>query len=98
MQWALILCYTRTLEDTHGTLCLATGNVKCLQVLGGGLMLLNILLIMSFSKQGFELNSTMIIGTVLEVVTMFVAFMYLKENCEISYTMFFTEKLFFQFK
>ena len=91
MQWALILCYTRTLEDTHGTLYLATGNVKCLQIIGGGLMLLNIPIDYVFLKQGFEPIITMIIGAVLEVVTMFVAFMYLKKIVKFPILCFYRE-------
>ncbi len=88
MQWALILCYTRTLEDTHGTLYLATGNVKCLQIIGGGLMLLNIPIDYVFLKQGFEPIITMIIGAVFGSCDNVCCVHVSKENCEISYTMF----------
>jgi hypothetical protein len=79
MRWGLILCYARTLESTHGALYLATGNVKYLQIVAGGLMLLNLPIDYIFLKLGFEPVVTMIIGTILEVICMSLAFLYLNK-------------------
>ena len=78
-RWALILCISRTLESTHGPLFLATGKVRNLQIVGGGLMLLNIPLSYIALKMGCEAVSTMIIGVAIELTTMYVAFLYLKK-------------------
>lgn len=78
-QWALILCYARTLENAHGALYLATGKVRNLQIVGGGLILLNLPLSYLFLMWGYEPVTTMMIGTVLELVTMFIAFSYLRQ-------------------
>jgi len=78
-RWALILCLARTLENTHGPLFLATGKVRNLQIVGGGLMLLNLPLSYIALKMGFEAVSTMVIGVGLELVVMFVAFLFLKQ-------------------
>lgn len=78
-RWSLILCYVRTLESAHGALYLATGKVRNLQIVGGGLMLLTLPFSYFFLKWGYEPVTTMMIGTVLEVVTMFVAFGYLRQ-------------------
>ena len=78
-RWSLILCYVRTLENAHGALYLATGKVRNLQIVGGGLMLLTLPFSYFFLKWGYEPVTTMMIGTVLEVITMFVAFGYLRQ-------------------
>ena len=77
-RWALILCLARTLENTHSPLYLATGKVRNLQIVGGGLMLLNLPLSYVVLKMGFEAVSTMVVGVFLELVVMLVAFLFLK--------------------
>ena len=78
-KWALILCLARTLEGTHAPLFLATGKVRNLQLVGGGLMLLNIPLSWLVLKMGYDAVSTMVVGVVLEIVVMYVAFLFLKK-------------------
>ena len=78
-RWALILCLARTLENTHVPLYLATGKVRNLQLVGGGLMLLNLPLSYVVLKLGFEAVSTMIVGVIIELVVMYVAFLFLKK-------------------
>ena len=78
-RWALILCYARTLENAHIPLYLATGKVRKLQIIGGVLILLNLPLSYIFLMWGYEPVTTMVIGTILEIITMFAAFSYLKQ-------------------
>ncbi len=78
-RWALVLCIARTLESTHSPLFLATGKVRDLQIVGGGLMLLNLPISYIALKVGCEAVSTMIIGVAIELITMFVAFIFLKK-------------------
>lgn len=78
-RWALILCLARTLECTHGPLFLATGKVKKLQIIGGGIMLLNLPVSYIALSLGFPPESTMMVGVFFELVVMWVAFFYLKE-------------------
>lgn len=77
-RWILVLGIAKTLEYTHGPLFLATGKVRNLQIVGGGLMLLNLPFSYIALKLGCEAVSTMIIGVFLEFVVMFVAFLFLK--------------------
>ena len=93
-RWALILCIARTLESTHGPLYLATGKVKNLQIVGGGLMLLNLPVSYIALKMGYEAVSTMIIGVAIEVITMFVAFLYLKRIVDFPIRKFYAETIF----
>lgn len=90
-RWVLVLCIARTLEGTHAPLFLATGKVRNLQIVGGGLMLLNLPFSWFALKLGCEAVSTMIIGVVLELVVMFVAFMFLKHLCKFPIKQFYTE-------
>lgn len=90
-RWALILCISRTLESTHGPLYLATGKVRNLQIVGGGLMLLNLPLCYIALKMGCEAVSTMIIGVVIELITMYVAFLYLKKIVGFPIRQFYSE-------
>ena len=78
-RWVLILGIAKTLEYTHGPLFLATGKVRNLQIVGGGLMLLNLPLCYIALKLGCEAVSTMMIGVVMELVVMLVAFIFLKK-------------------
>lgn len=90
-RWALILCLARTLENTHGPLFLATGNVRNLQIVGGGVMLLNVPLCYAAFKLGFEPISSMIIGVILEILVMFVAFVFLKKMVGFPLVEFYTK-------
>lgn len=92
-QWALILSYARTLENTHGALYLATGKVRNLQIIGGGLILLNLPLSYIFLSWGYEPVITMVIGTILEVITMFIAFVYLGKIVSFPIRRLFSEAL-----
>lgn len=76
--WALVTCYARAIEDTHSPLFLATGKVRNLQVVGGGIMLLNLPISYLFLKMGFPAITTMQIGVTIELTVMFVAFLFLK--------------------
>lgn len=73
-RYALLLCLARTLESSHGPLFLATGRVKKIQIIGGGLMLLNLPLSYLFLYLGYEPACTMIIGIIMEMVVMFVVY------------------------
>lgn len=73
-RYALLLCLARTLEASHGPLFLATGRVKKIQIIGGGLMLLNLPLSYLFLYLGYEPACTMIIGIIMEMVVMFVVY------------------------
>lgn len=73
-RYALLLCLARTLEGSHGPLFLATGRVKKIQIVGGGLMLLNLPLSYMFLYLGYEPACTMIIGIIMEMVVMFVIY------------------------
>ncbi len=77
-RWVIILAWARALENTHGPLYLATGNVKKLQFIGGGLMLLNLPLSYIFLKLGYPAEWTMIIGCVMEIIVMLVIYHYLE--------------------
>jgi O-antigen/teichoic acid export membrane protein len=77
--WALILCLARTLEYTHGPLFLAIGNIKNLEIVGGGIMLLTLPICYVFLYLGFPAVSTMIISVIIEFIVMAVAFIYLKK-------------------
>lgn len=77
--WVLILCFARTVEKAHGPIFLANGNVKALEMIGGGVMLLNLPLCYLFLKFGASPVSTMIIGTVIEVVVTVIALYFLKK-------------------
>lgn len=78
-RYALLLCLARTLEGSHGPLFLATGKVKKIQIIGGGLMLLNLPLSYLFLCFGYEPACTMIIGIIMEMVVMFVVYYMLKQ-------------------
>lgn len=93
-RWALILCYARTLENTHGALYLATGKVRNLQIIGGGILLLNLPISYLFLMWGYEPVSTMIIGTSIELITLIVAFVYLKQIVSFPLIRLFKEALF----
>ena len=79
VQWAIITCYARSIEDTHGPLYLATGNVRNLQIVGGGMMLLNLPLSYLFLEIGYPAIVTMQIGVIIEIIVMFIAFCFLKK-------------------
>lgn len=79
VQWAIVTCYARAIEDTHGPLYLATGNVRNLQIVGGGMMLLNLPLSFIFLKLGYPAIVTMQIGVTIEMIVMFIAFCFLKK-------------------
>ena len=81
-RYALLLCLARTLEGSHGPLFLATGKVKKIQLIGGGLMLLNLPLSYLFLHLGYEPACTMIIGIIMEMVVMFVVYYMLKQMLE----------------
>lgn len=78
-RWVIVLAWVRTLENTHGPLYLATGNVKKLQLIGGGLMLLNLPVSYLLLKIGYAPESTMIVGCVMEIIVMLVVFHYLEK-------------------
>jgi Na+-driven multidrug efflux pump len=79
-KWAIILCIARTLQNTHSPLFLATGDVKKLQIVAGGIMLLNLPLSYIALKIGCQPVVTMIIGVCIEFLVMWIAFYYLKTN------------------
>ncbi len=78
-RWAIILCIARTLENTHSPIFLATGKVKKLQIIGGGVMLLNLPISYIALKAGYMPESTMIIGVIIELLVMAIAYVYLKK-------------------
>ena len=77
--WILILCLARTLENSHAPIFLATGNVRNLQIVGGGIMLLNLPISWLVLKMGYEPVSTVVVGVVVEFVVMFVALTFLNK-------------------
>lgn len=97
VQWALLLCYARALENTHGPLFLATGRVKNLQIVGGGLMLLNLPISYILLKIGCSVFVTMQVGVVIEFVTMFVSFMFLRNYVDFPIVKFYKEAILPQF-
>ena len=78
-RWAIVLCIARTLENTHGPLFLATGRVRNLQIIAGGLMLLNLPLSYIALKFGTTPEATMMIGVAMELIVMAVIYIYLKK-------------------
>lgn len=89
VRWALILGLARTLENTHSPLFLATGKVRNLQLIGGGLMCLNLPFSWIALKAGLEPVSTMWIGVFLELVIMTVAYWFLRKLVNFPFAEFF---------
>ena len=77
--WILLLCLARTMENSHAPIFLATGKVRNLQIVGGGIMLLNLPLSWLVLKMGYAPVSTVFVGVVIEFVVMFVALSFLKK-------------------
>lgn len=75
-QASVIMCIARTFNASLDPLVLATGRVKWVQLLGGGLLLLNLPLSYLLLKFGGNPVDTMTIATIIELVVMtLVAFM-----------------------
>lgn len=81
-RFALLLALARALEGTHGPLFLATGRIKKIQIIAGGLMLLNLPLSYLFLYMGYEPVSTMIIGIIIELIVMFVIYKMLNNQLD----------------
>jgi len=93
-RWALILCFVRTLENTHTPLFLANGKIKFLEITAGGVMLLNIPLSFLFLKMGYPPVVTMEIGVVIEILCTVIAFGYLRYSVAFPMWRFFKETYF----
>lgn len=91
VQWALITCYARALEDSHTPLFLATGRVRNLQIVGGGLMLMNLPVSYIFLKMGYPAIVTMQIGVLIELTVMLVCFIFLRHMIGFPLLKFYTE-------
>lgn len=91
--WALITCYARALEDTHGPLFLAIGKIRNLQLVGGGIMLLNLPLSYLFLKLGYPAIVTMKIGVCIEFFVMLIAYMFLKYLVQFPVMRFYKEAI-----
>lgn len=88
-RWGLALSIVRTLESTHGPIFLASGKVRNLQIIGGGVMLLNLPLSYLALKLGYPPESTMIVGIVVEAVVMMICYTYLHMMINFPYIRFF---------
>lgn len=97
VQWALFLCYARALEGTHSPLFMATGKVRNFQLVGGGVMLLNLPLGYLFLKLGYPAIITMKIGVFMEFVVMYLAFFFLKKMVDFPIVRFYKESIIPQF-
>lgn len=69
-QFSLALCLSRTLNASLDPLALATGKVKWIQIIGGGIMLLNIPFVYLAFKLGFPPAASMVVGILLELACM----------------------------
>ena len=93
-RWALILCIARTLESTHSPLFLATGKVRNLQLIGGGLMLLNLPVCYIVLLMGYPPESTMIVGVFFELFVMWITFIFLKKLVNFPVSSFYSNVFF----
>ena len=93
-KWVLILCLFRTLENTHTPIFLANGNIKVLNIVAGGIMLMNIPISYIFLKIGYQPVVTMIIGSIIEILCTVVIFFYLKHLIGFPAGRFFNEVFF----
>lgn len=78
-RWALILCIARAVNSSIVPILLATGKVRNQQLVGGGVMLLNLPLSWLFLKIGFEPAVTMIIGACIELIVLYITTLFLKQ-------------------
>ena len=69
-QFTLALCLARTLNASLDPLVLATGKVKWIQIIGGGMMLLNIPFVYVAFKIGLPPAASMVVGIILEFACM----------------------------
>lgn len=93
-QWALILVMARTIQNTHTPIFLANGNIKFLEIVAGGIMLLNLPLSYLFLSIGYPAVITMIIGTIIEIICTFIIYFYLHYLISFPVVRFFREVFF----
>jgi O-antigen/teichoic acid export membrane protein len=77
VKWVLILSLARVLGSALDTLYLAIGKVKYIQICAGGVMLLNLPISYFFLKLGYPPVTTMIIGSIIELIVVFIVLFFL---------------------
>lgn len=76
----LILCFSRSLQNTLITLYLANGNIRNAQIIGGGIILLNLPISYLFLKLGYPAESTIVIGIILEYLSLLALLIIMKKT------------------
>ena len=77
-KWVVILVFAQTLQNTHTPVFLANGNIMLLEIIAGGLMMLNLPISYCFLKLGYPPYVTVQIGIVIEIICTIIIFSYLK--------------------
>lgn len=93
-RWSIIIVFVSTLRQTYGSLYLATGKVRFLEIVGGGIILLNLPVSYIALYYGAEPVSTMMINVMLEVMCMLACFGYMKFILNFPILKFFTATIF----
>ncbi len=93
-RWIIVLGIVSTLRNAHGALYLATGKVRTLEIVGGGIILLNLPFSYIALKMGCEPVSTVMIGVILEALCLVVCYAYLKFILGFPLLRFFIEIIF----
>jgi O-antigen/teichoic acid export membrane protein len=93
VQWVLILSIARMLQNSPVVLYLATGKVKYVQIVGGGIMLLNLPISYIFLKLQYSPVVTVIIGLVIELVVFIIILLFIRKMMAFPFLKFIKEVL-----